>query len=560
MHLVIFHYHLLPGGVTGVIDQMAAAISRFPGSVDSLEIVSGSAEGIEALQERWTVTVVPEIGYISRRRLADYAPVPATGKNAGEHGGGPIGQVAPQEVAEGAGVLADRVKAILLERWGGPDTIWWVHNPHLGKNPAFTRALVEIVQGQRGQKIVFHIHDFPECGRYANMRYLHQAGIANLYPVAADLAYVTINSRDRAYLQSAGISDARYLPNPVPTEPSRGPETRDPTETRHRIWNHFGRDFPRFAPDQTLLLYPVRTIRRKNVFEAALITTLLDRPTSLIVTLPGVSQPEKKYSQMVQHAFLDGTIPGMWGIGPSLSDAGVTFDDLQGAADGVISSSVQEGFGYQFIAPLLLGKPLIARRLDVVADVEPLYDGWPHAFYDQLRVPATSPSLSGPQALLRFRYTERIDRLGATLPGEVTAELYRTAEAMLAAPAIDFSFLLPHMQYAYLKDMAANPGFFQEVWSLNTDLLRRIEGDLNAADPDPAEGARLVEERFGLRHFARRVDEIIAGLIAPGTAPPLESGGSRAAGDPSGRTPGDAPGDYLLRAFATLDYQRLLYE
>jgi len=122
MHLVIFHYHLLPGGVTGVIDQMAAAISRFPGSVDSLEIVSGSAEGIEALRERWNVTVVPEIGYISRRRLADYAPVPATGKNAGEHGGGPIGQVAPQEVAEGAGVLADRVKAILLERWGGPDT------------------------------------------------------------------------------------------------------------------------------------------------------------------------------------------------------------------------------------------------------------------------------------------------------------------------------------------------------------------------------------------------------------------------------------------------------
>jgi hypothetical protein len=556
MHLVVFHYHLLPGGVTGVIDQMATAVSQFGTAVDSLEVVAGSAEGIESLEERWKVTVVPEIGYMSRRRLAEYAPVQSPEEEPAHRSVGPIGQVSPGDVAEGAGILAERIKAILLGRWGGPDTIWWVHNPHLGKNPAFTRALTEIVQGGPRQRIVFHIHDFPECGRYSNLRYLHQAGIDDLYPTAADLAYVTINSRDRDHLRSAGIAGVRYLPNPVPTESPNAPEARDPIETRHRIWNHFGRDFPRFAPEDALLLYPVRTIRRKNVFEAALITSLLDRPASLIVTLPGVSQPEKKFSQMVQHAFLDGTIPGMWGIGKTLSDAGVTFDDLQGAADAVISSSVQEGFGYQFIAPLLLGKPLIARRLDVIADVEPLYDGWPHAFYDQLRVPATSPSLSGPQALLRFRYTERIDRLAATLPAEVTAELYRTADAMLGAPAIDFSFLLPHMQYAYLKDMASHPSFFQEVRSLNADLLRRIEGDLDAPDPLRADGARLVEDRFGLRHFAARVDEIIGELLSSGT-PRAGEGKENPVGGDAFR---GQPGDYLLRVFATLDYQRLLYE
>ena len=230
---------------------------------------------------------------------------------------------------------------------------------------------------------------------------------------------------------------------------------------------------------------------------------------------------------------------------------GVSFADLQGAADAIVSSSVQEGFGYQFITPLVEHKPLIARRLEVLEDMESLYRRWPHAFYRTVQVPSASPSLSGPQALLRFRYTERIDRLAPTLGDQAVEELHRAVNTLLSGETIDFSFLLPHMQYTYLKDLRNNTAFRADVRSLNADLIKRITGALAAPTYDPVSD---VESRFGLSTYAGNVARVVEATD--------RRGGPRE--DTAGQTvppgPQNTPQDYLLHAFATLDYQRLLYE
>ncbi|MFW5695662.1 MAG: hypothetical protein ACOCYB_10870 [Alkalispirochaeta sp.] len=560
MRIVIFHYHLLPGGVTGVIEHTTRALHQFSSVVDSIEIVAGSRENIEQVSTEATVTVLPEIGYISTQRLAEYAPVPA-GDHSDAAEGGPLGRVKESDVAAGADVLAQRISRTLYQRWGG-DSVWWVHNYHLGKNPAFTRALLEIAETHPDQHILLHIHDFPECGRYANLRYLRRAGVTNLYPTLPNLTYLTINSRDREYLLNADVTPVHYLPNPVPL-PTKQPADRAPRDVRSRLAHRFDTQFARFRPDDLLLLYPVRTIRRKNIFEAALITMELSKPTSLVVTLPGVSQAEKQYSQMVQHAFEDGTIPGLWGIGSHLDEVGLTFEDVQHTADAIISTSVQEGFGYQFIDPLVHGTPLVARRLPVLRDVEDLYQEWPHAFYGQILVPNHSPSLSGPQALLRFRYTERIDRLAPHIPADIVAQLHQDVAEMVESETIDFSFLLPQMQYTYLRDVQEYATFRQEIRSLNEDLFRQIEGALHRRPTGSHPG---VNERFGLAGFARRADAILTGEApAPQTArresTSVPSGAAPSGAGPSGAGPRDlTPTDRMVAAFSHLDYQRLLYE
>ena len=555
MHLIFFHYHVLPGGVTAVIKAMGTALEQSATSPVHIRVVSGSGENTEELSVRWPVDLAPEIGYLSRTRLGSAG---STLDAEDEAADGPVGQVGEEQIALAAGEQSARLADSLWERWGDPGAVWWVHNHHLGKNPVFTRALYRVAELHPEQRMVLHIHDFPESGRFANLRYLRQAGALPLYRDLPNLHYVTINSRDRRILQNAGLTQVSYLPNPVlPLGPEvPPPQADDPpagragagglsATVRQQLHAAFGAMFPRFRSDAPLLLYPVRTIRRKNVFEAALLAQLVEGGASLLVTLPGVSQAERQYSSMVQHAFQDGTIPGLWGIGRQLDEAGIDFETLQHAADMVVSSSVQEGFGYQFITPLLYGKAVVARHLDVLEDVLPLYDEHPHHFYRSLQVPLGSPSLSGPQALLRFRYSERLDRLAPHIPPDRLEELHADVDELLGGETIEFSFLLPHMQYTYLKDMAEEPAFRAEVTALNPRLTQALN-TLVGAGVAPASEA--IERAFGPARHAAHIESILASFGTSGTR-------SQATGSDPTRID-----TAVLRSFTRLEYQRLLYE
>jgi hypothetical protein len=554
MKLAVFHYHLRQGGVTGVVTQACIALGLHSGAVDEVILVTGSDENTDTVVSRIrsaspglevSVRVHPEIGYVSEQFDVS---MPA---------------------------LEARIVSVLSENYLSEDIVWWVHNYHLGKNPAFTSALIDVLETEPGQRAVFQIHDFPECARFENLAELRAHMSGRVYPVLPNLVYATINLRDRRLLTEAGIPEGAVvaLPNPVPTPTvdgapqgteARGPDRR---EVLHRLGAACGDRFPRFDPDGLLVLYPVRAIRRKNVLEAGFLTRLLNTelspPANLILTLPGTSPLEKPYSDMVEAAFEGGILPGMAGIGGELEAAGLSFEDLARTADLVVSTSVQEGFGYAFFEAPLRGTPLAARHLDVLNGLDHLFEGYPHAFYRELRVPFESPSIDSIRAILRIRYEEYLERASQRMPDAPRRRVAAEITEMLDDPTIDFSFLMPQIQYAYANDLA-DEGFANEVRSLNFEVIGPLLKLLESPEPRTrtSAGASAITDELGYAPYAARVEKLLARLgerTRSGNGK-HGSGHIEHSGEHTHPLDGiDPVQTRLLEAFAHKDYFRLLY-
>ena len=192
MKIALFHYHLKPGGVTDVVVLAARALLKYRSDITEIRLVTGESEGTEGVMERirkgldhptgdkLKLDVLEEIAYVS-----------------GPEGPDP-----------------SRLAARLEARYG-EDTLWWVHNYHLGKNPEFTRALMSIA-ATGSRDMLFQIHDFPECGRPENLTRLDRALSEPPYPSGPRIRYATINERDRRILADAGLGESvTLLTNPV---------------------------------------------------------------------------------------------------------------------------------------------------------------------------------------------------------------------------------------------------------------------------------------------------------------------------------------------------------
>lgn len=276
--------------------------------------------------------------------------------------------------------------------------------------------------------------------------------------------------------------------------------------------------------------------------EAGLLTRLAGDDAALVVTLPGVSEQERKYSAMVEQSYHEGLVPGLWGVGRRIDELGISFSELTATADVIVSSSVQEGFGYQFINALTWGHPLFARYLDVLDGIMPVFRGYPHDFYTRVMVPFESPSLSSMRAYLRMRYGEQISRIGRFLSHDETEALQNDIDAMLTEEHIDFSYLAPQMQYTILKDLA-DPGYGRLVTALNAESVASLRRVM-AEDPEREPGR--VDQTFGYDAFAAGVAAILDSFDA---GPAIPHRGSQAHEVQAS----------LVRSFARREYARLLY-
>ena len=343
MKLAVFHYHLLPGGVTSVITlSLQAAASHIP-ELEEILLVCGSEENLETIREnlgpllskngcRLSFAVLPELGYTDELEAEKIGPA--------------------------------QLKKTLLQKFSG--YIWWIHNYHIGKNPVFTRSIIEIALETPRQPVLFHIHDFPESARYANLRFIRKFYSDSLYPAAGNIWYAVINSRDYRLLIEAGLPKNRVvlLQNPIPGEQ---PVPTLDSGMRKAIEQKLSRH-PHFRPGTPSLLYPVRSIRRKNALEAGLISVLASPRANLLLTLPGTSEQEKPYSDLVYRCFQNGSAPGAF---PTAQE--VPFLQIISFSDLIVSSSVQEGFGYLFINTVQWQKPLLARSIDIIGDFTPFF-------------------------------------------------------------------------------------------------------------------------------------------------------------------------------------------
>ena len=516
LSISIIHYHLEPGGVTQVIELSIHALIEHVPEMKEVRLICGRPRGGERLTEKLRLiasqhgvsvvsSVIPEIDYI------------------------------PADSRPGSGLVdsTNAIKDALLEVCAG--SVWLVHNYHIGKNPLLTRALLELVDEHPDERFCFYIHDFPESSRYGNLDFLQRFVHTSVYPVQKNVRYAVINQRDYDYLAEAGlpVSSIFLLNDPVKEEHLDKGGTETTVDTLERA---FASRFPGFKPGAPMMLYPVRTIRRKNAMEMGLIAALSPDPLNVVVTLPGTSETEKPYSDLVERAYIAGLIPGMWGIGADLDDAGIAFPELIACSRVICSSSVQEGFGYLFVNAVQWGIPLFARYLPILDGILGVFEAHPHFFYRILSIPIHIEKLND----LKRRYVSKVDSLGSVLPEPAVSGLHDSIEELSQDGTIDFSYLSPDDQFQVLEKTAGDSSYRSELVRLNENALKELSRVIN--EPVPTATDRSSRWPFSYAAYSTTVRRIVESFESP-VAPDKGEGIQK----------------YLIERFAALPYLRLIY-
>ncbi len=328
------------------------------------------------------------------------------------------------------GTIAGRVLKTLSDMWPGGCDVLHIHNPTLAKNRNFLRCIKRLQAS--GITLFLQIHDFAEDGR-------PDAYSRESYP--ADCHYGVINTRDRRILVKAGLtaSGVHLIPNVI-----------------HPLSAETGY-FPK-----SLVLYPVRAIRRKNIGEAVLLSLYLLPGQHLGVTLPPNSQRDMASYQDWQAYVKKKHLNVHFEIGRRHDYAG-----LVGAASSMVTTSITEGFGFSFLEPWTAGKVLRGRRLgDICTDFEE--NGLCLDFlYDRLDVP-----LAWFDADQFFQAWQRtVIHAADTYHHSIDLEGIHQQLAYLAGRGmVDFGLLSERFQRQVLSHLLSNPGAKIQLKSLNPRL------------------------------------------------------------------------------------------
>ena len=487
--LVIVHYHLLPGGVCSSLKNSLVALGQSGWlSQRSVKILTGRTTGVDEfrtfLEQRG---LDAEIEVDSR---LDYSERVWPGRDAFW-----------QE--------ASRLAHWFLQQGSG-DSLFWAHNPTLGKNALVTAGLMKAAQGAdvdgAAHRFLYQIHDFAECGRLRNLTRLRtcwgSGGLDDFYPLFKNVSYGVLNTADSRRLVQAGVPSDRIciLPNAVPFVPTeKGKSKESIGEELQKYARKKGYHFEWGRPWWTL---PIRLIRRKNAVEALLLAAMSEDSPQLLITLDANSEPERPYAEAVKELFRKAKHAAVVGFGHELVGKAFSFDDLLLASDAVVSTSLMEGFGFTFLEGANRGRPLVGRNLpDVTSDF--VDAGFPAtALYDEFLVPVDSPrrrEMIGKGQ----RFAQEQGRL-LGLNQSTVERFCEEVEAIFSNTAVDFGFLELREQI-HLAGLLREGGLLGELKLLNT----------RAAEPAdfPADFSRRLEELFGLESHAARLTATFQGVF-----------------------------------------------
>jgi glycosyltransferase involved in cell wall biosynthesis len=339
--LVIIHYHLRPGGIRRVIELGTPCVVQALGkSVEEVTLLIGEADDLD-----WNRRFIHSLGGLKTQirvekafgYLADWE--------------GPPGRIR----ARVAGALRSVIQP------GNGQCLVWAHNLGIGRNPIMSRELARYCEDS-STRLVSHHHDLWFDNRWLRWREMRRFGIRTLAAAARAVFFpnrraihVAINRADLRVLgRRRGIHTA-WLPNMAQTVAA--PSSRGARKAGRWLAGHLAQ---RAAP---VWLLPCRLLRRKNVAEAVLLARWL-RPEAWVVTTGRASSSdEQDYADRLN----DGARRHHWRLrlsvleGDEADKPGVP--DLMGAAEVILLTSIQEGFGLPYIEAAATGRPLIAREL-----------------------------------------------------------------------------------------------------------------------------------------------------------------------------------------------------
>ena len=479
--LVIVHYHLLPGGVCSAVKNSLVALDQAGWlSKRSVKILTGRRAGIDEFRmflDQRGLEVQIEVD----ARL-DYSERVWPDRNAFW-----------QEASDLAHWFLQHVDDASL---------FWAHNPTLGKNALVTAGLMTAAQKAVSSgvqhRFLYHIHDFAECGRLWNLKNLRRCwgdgGLDDFYPVCRNVSYGVLNKADSQRLAQAGIprENIFVLPNAIPfIRPERGKDKRSISKYLQGYAQVSGYQFEYGRPWWTL---PIRLIRRKNVVEALLLAAIAEDSPQLLITLDANSEPERPYAEAVKNLFRKGKHAAVVGFGHELVGSSFSFDDLLLASDVVVSTSLLEGFGFTFLEGANRGRPLIGRNLpDVTSDFTDA--GFPvTALYDQLLVPIDSQTRKE-MINKGQRFAQEQGRL-LQLKNSTINRFSEEVKTIFSEAAVDFGFL-ELSQQIHLTGLLRGEELPGELKSLNSKVVEPAEFPPNFPE--------RVEEHFGLESHAAKL-------------------------------------------------------
>ena len=323
--IVIFHYHLNPGGVTRIIEsQVESILANNP--KQEILVHCGKISDKEKLNKKGVLIIENDLfNYLDENQANIHQ-------------------------------IYDDTKNALLKNIKETD-ILHVHNLNLGKNPVITLLFSELAN--EGFPLVNHAHDFAE-DREKNWNFLKQVIEVDfkqnlnkvLYPQLENYQFACLNSFDYNRLLSYGVEEQRVhlVPNPVIFTEST--TTFDAKEICNDL---------QISPSKKTITYPVRVIRRKNIGEFILLCLLLKEEANWVVTQPPKNPVEIVPYDKWKDFCLKENIPVCFEAGTK-----VDFEGLIKMSDFCITTSIQEGFGMVYMEPWLLGTPVIGRNIEMV--------------------------------------------------------------------------------------------------------------------------------------------------------------------------------------------------
>ncbi len=377
VNLIIFHYHFLRGGVRSAILGSLRAL-ELGGHINnySIKILCGKRDGVDSLSRLIPVSCLST--HVDRR--LDYCD-----------------SVWPdeREFREDAIKLAE----FILSIGGGTPSLYWIHNPTLGKNPLVTCAWYEAARLAFERKMpswfLYHIHDFAECGRIENLLRLKRCwkygGLKDFYPLYPNVGYGVLNKADKHRLILAGIDKESvfWLPNVV-FQPEQSREASNKSVIFSTLSKFASSNGYKFLREAESWVMPIRLIRRKNVLEGIMLSMMHAEPRNVLVTLDATSNQEKPYAETVKKIVKKLQLPAVIGFGDYLVGRDFSFDALLKSCEAVVTTSVLEGFGFAFLEGLLNDIPITGRNIPFVTD-DFVPTGFPsHALYHEFLVPVDS--------------------------------------------------------------------------------------------------------------------------------------------------------------------------
>lgn len=447
MRVAIVHYHFRKGGVTRVVE---AALRALEARDVHVAVLAGEPppEGT-MLSER--VIVVSGLGY--REGFS----------------------------TEAVNELETELRAAAQRALGGEPDLWHLHNTTLGKNRVWTACVAAMAR--TGVPLLLQLHDFAEDGRPENYRLLKtdlanaRGGLEeNLYPVGPNVRYATLNSRDRFRLLESGLAEnaVSVLPNPVPSFP----EDPTPWDLRKLGW-------------ERMILYPSRSIRRKNLGEVLYWSAGLDPGVGIGLTLDPENPSARPIYERWRALAAEWKAPIEFELGRR---EGVRFEGLVAAASAIMTTSVAEGFGLAFLEPWVAGKGIVGRDLpEITCDFRErgLALG---GLYPELRVPVDWVGASALRERAKTRLTEAMACYGVDWDD---AEFESTMAEWTHGDSVDFGRLDEPLQERVLGRVFEDPSL------MATGRPQQLP--LESTEDQIEENGRLVASAYGVEAYGDRL-------------------------------------------------------